>query len=139
MTRISGRTRAIGAGIAVLLRYGDSFTSFARKRDRLGILCSYFEGMGEMTTDLPNQVTINDGVLYQELGDEIVIMNTANESYYSLDAVGARFWQLLEERKDMPSIIGTMLAEFAVEQPVLERDLATLTEDMAAKKLVTLA
>lgn len=92
-----------------------------------------------MTTDLPNQVTINDGVLYQELGDEIVIMNTANESYYSLDAVGARFWQLLEERKDMSSIIGTMLAEFAVEQPVLERDLASLTEDMAAKKLVTLA
>ena len=92
-----------------------------------------------MTTDLPSKVTINDGVLYQELGEEIVIMNTANESYFSLDPVGARFWQLLEEGKDMPAILGTMLAEFAVELSVLERDLARLTHEMAAKQLVTLA
>ena len=36
-------------------------------------------------------------VLVEELGDEAVLLDSASEHYYGLDAIGLRFWQLLKK------------------------------------------
>ena len=79
-----------------------------------------------MNGDLPAAVTIGDSVLYQDLEDEVVLLNMANQQYYGLNDVGAQMWKSLLETKDVAAA-GDRLAEmYEVEQTVLRADLNRL-------------
>lgn len=89
------------------------------------------------SVNLPNRVVIGSEVIYQELGDEIVLLNLQNERYYGLDAVGARAWKLLTDSSEVDSLINTLLAEYDVEEAVLRRDLSELFSRLSESGMVT--
>ena len=45
-------------------------------------------------------------VLAQELGGEVVLVNLENETYYNLNQVSSRMWQLLTEQSDVEMVSG---------------------------------
>lgn len=77
-------------------------------------------------------------VLYQELNGESVLLNLATESYFGLDAVGTRIWQLLVKDNHVAATIEPLLREFEVDEPRLRADVAKLITELESAKLISL-
>jgi len=88
--------------------------------------------------NLNDQLEIPSQVMAREVGDELVILDLASGSYYGLDAIGARVWQLISEGKNLAQTIEVMLTEYEVERSQLESDLLALAERLMAQGLLTL-
>lgn len=71
-----------------------------------------------------------------ELEGEAVILNLADETYYGLDAVGARVWELITEPRRVAEVRDRIVAEFEVDAATAERDLLDLLEQLAGRRLV---
>jgi PAS domain-containing protein len=77
-----------------------------------------------------------DGVLFQEIEGETVLLDPNAERYFGLDNVGTRFWQLLQEHDDLEQIVTVMLDEYDVDEATLRHDLGGLIGRLAAEGLV---
>jgi hypothetical protein len=88
--------------------------------------------------NLTDKVTIPDQVMARQVGEETVILDLASGTYFGLDPVGARIWQLLTEGKTLDDVCATMLAEYEVTREDIERDVLGLTEELRAKQLISI-
>jgi len=84
-------------------------------------------------------VTISRDVLAQELDGETVLLDLASESFFGLDEVSTRVWQLLRDGAGRAEIIDRLLEEYEVDREVLERDIEDLLERLAEAGLIELA
>ena len=84
------------------------------------------------------KITISDQVLSQEVNGETVILDLKSESYFGLDDVGTRIWQLLQEHGDVQQTFDVMLDEFDVDAEQLHQDLNDLIGKLEEAGLVTL-
>ncbi len=75
-------------------------------------------------------------VLYTTVEQDAVLLNTRTNKYYSLNEVGARFWNLLAEGKTPREVYQALLGDFEVEAPRLEQDLLELVERLLKSGLV---
>jgi len=82
-------------------------------------------------------IEISSEVLTQEVGGETVILDLKSESYFGLDEVGTRIWQLLQEQKDIQTITATMLNEYDVEEEQLEKDIQNLLTQLNKAGIVS--
>ena len=89
--------------------------------------------------NLNQSVSLSQDALYQEVSGETVILDMASETYFGLDAVGTRAWQLMQENGKMQSVFDAMLQEYEVEAQTLEQDLAHLIVKLEEAGLITLA
>ena len=89
--------------------------------------------------NLSDKVTIPTQVMARTVGDETIILDLASGTYYGLDPVGARMWQLMSEGNSLNSVCDSMLGEYEVTREALEGDIRRLTEELQAKGLVSLA
>ncbi|MBT8060121.1 MAG: PqqD family protein [Gammaproteobacteria bacterium] len=83
-------------------------------------------------------ITPSKDVLAQEVDGETVLLDLASESFFGLDEVSTRVWQLLNEGAGREQVIETLLGEYDVEREVLEKDVGDLLERLADAGLVTL-
>lgn len=83
-------------------------------------------------------IEISSEVLTQEVGGETVILDLKTESYFGLDEVGTRIWQLLQEQKDIQTITATMLNEYDVKEDQLGKDIQNLLNKLNKAGLITL-
>lgn len=86
---------------------------------------------------LSDQIAISDNVVAREVGGETMLLDLASGTYFGLDPIGGRFWQLLEEGKSSGEARDVLLAEYDVTPEVLESDLESLLGELAANGLVT--
>ena len=70
------------------------------------------------------------------LGDDIIILDLKAGLYFSLDNVGARIWQLIQQPRAIQELRTAILDEFEVAQDACERDLLALVTDLAARGLI---
>ena len=87
--------------------------------------------------NLTDKPTIPAQVMARQVGDETVILDLAGGTYYGLDPVGARVWQLIGEGKALGEICDTLLDEYEVARDTLERDVLDLAEKLLEQKLIT--
>lgn len=85
---------------------------------------------------LTARVRIPQAVSSRQVGEEMVMLDLANGTYYGLDPVGARMWQLLGEGKTLGEVCDLVTGEYEVTREVAERDLLTLVEDLVSHGLV---
>ena len=71
-------------------------------------------------------IEISSEVLTQEVGGETVILDLKSETYFGLDEVGTRIWQLLVKQEDIQTITATMLSEYDVDEGQVEKDIQNL-------------
>jgi hypothetical protein len=76
--------------------------------------------------NLTDKVTIPEQVMARQVGEETVILDLASGTYFGLDPVGARIWQLLGEGGTLAAVCESMLAEYEVSRDEIERDLTDL-------------
>lgn len=85
---------------------------------------------------LSDRLEIPTEVMARQVGDETVILQLETGTYYGLDPVGARIWQLIGDGSSLAEVCGVMLEEYAVERAELESDVLDLAREMEAKGLV---
>jgi hypothetical protein len=83
------------------------------------------------------KVRITQDVLHQELGGETVLLNLANESYFGLDEVGTRIWQVLGETQSTTAALTRLLVEYDVSADQLRGDVERLMAQLADAGLVS--
>jgi hypothetical protein len=75
-------------------------------------------------------------VLFRYVEDETVILNSSTGTYFGLDSVGTRLWQLILERGALQRVFETALQEYDVEPRQLEDDLLALAHQLHERGLV---
>ena len=85
---------------------------------------------------LSEKFTIPNQVMARTVGDETVILDLASGTYFGLDPVGARVWQLIGEGKELAEICETMLEEYEVATERLQADVMRLAAELAERNLI---
>jgi len=87
--------------------------------------------------NLSDKITISPQVVAREVGNETVLLHLASGTYFGLDPVGTRIWQLMGEDKTLAQICGVMLDEYDVSREDLERDTINLVEELFTRDLIS--
>ena len=75
-------------------------------------------------------------VLSTTVDQDVVLLNTLTNQYYSLDEVGAGLWNLLAEGRTLRDAHQALLQDYEVEPAQLEQDLLELIEHLRENGLV---
>lgn len=81
-------------------------------------------------------LTPSDQAIESSVGDETVLLNLENGTYYGLDPVGTRIWALLKEGNTPAAICPLLVAEYEVEPEVIENDLRRFLTDLKEHGIV---
>ena len=91
-----------------------------------------------VNASLDRSVRLAEGVVFRDLEGETVLLNLGTGSYFGLDPVCTRIWQLCQEHGLLRSVCQSMQEEFDVSADELEADLLGFVDELLAKGLVTL-
>jgi hypothetical protein len=84
------------------------------------------------------RIAVPDNVATRELDGELVLLNFDTESYFGLDEVGARIWEVLRDAATVEAGITQLLAEFDVDEARLRADVEALLTQLVDGGLVAL-
>ena len=85
---------------------------------------------------VPGRVRCSPRVLIQHLDDEAVLLDLRTDSYFSLNEVAARFWQLLADDEDLDACLARLTAEYEIDEATLRSDIEALVEELLAAGLL---
>lgn len=92
----------------------------------------------ETMISLQQKVTLSKEVLSQEVDEESVLLDMKSESYFGLDEVGTRIWQLLKNGSDLQNVFEILLAEYEVGEDELKKDLQEHIAQLVDAGLISL-
>lgn len=87
---------------------------------------------------LSDKVSVPAHVMPRAVGEETVILDLANGTYFGLDPVGARIFELLSTDVSLAAVCETMFTEFEVSREDIERDVLALAQQLIEKQLVSI-
>ena len=79
---------------------------------------------------------IRPGIEAKSLSGEMVIVDLGSGTYFGLNAVGSRIWELIGEGRSLSAICAQLVAEFDVTDAVARRDALDLIGKLLANQLV---
>lgn len=79
---------------------------------------------------------VPDGVLFNDVAGEAVLLNLDTGQYYALNQAGARLWHLLLEHRRLEPVLERMLAEYEVAPEQLRDDVDALLEELLERRLL---
>jgi Coenzyme PQQ synthesis protein D (PqqD) len=85
---------------------------------------------------MDSTVVVSESQVSSELGEEVAILDLKAGTYYGLDSVGARVWELMQTPKSVSEIRNILLREYDVDPERCERDLHALLQRLVAEGLV---
>ena len=88
------------------------------------------------TVTLQQTAVVRGDAVHRELDGEVIALNLETGTYFGLDLVATRVWQLLQEPARLSAVCDTMEGEFEVERATLERDVLALVDRLKEKGLV---
>jgi Coenzyme PQQ synthesis protein D (PqqD) len=82
-------------------------------------------------------VACRDGFLEAKIDDETVALHIERGVCYGLNRVGSHVWNLLAEPIRISDLCAAMIAAYAVDPPICERQVLDLLEELRAEGLIT--
>ncbi len=79
---------------------------------------------------LTQRVILSPEAMFQEIGGEGVILDLKSSTYFGLDEIGVRLWQLLQANPNLQAAADDLLQEYEVEADQLEQDLTKLVDQL---------
>jgi hypothetical protein len=86
---------------------------------------------------IPERVSVGERVLYQAIGEELVLLNFADSQYYGLDAVGADVWRLLGEHRRPTTVVEKMAEIYDADPVQIRGDVEALISELLNVGLLT--
>ena len=84
---------------------------------------------------LANTFVPSKDAVFRDLDGEAVILHLDSGTYFGLNAVGTRIWQLLERDGRLTAVLDDLRAEYEAAPDVLERDLLDLVSRLVDARL----
>ena len=83
--------------------------------------------------------TVSDEVVARKVADETVLLHLNSGTYFSLDQIGGRVWEILDQTNDMTlkQVCDKIFNEYDVKREVLERDIVLLVTELEAGNLIS--
>jgi hypothetical protein len=79
---------------------------------------------------VPNRVDVSEAVIFQRLNTEMVLLNMSDQSYFSLDEVGAVMWDRIVTHKNLETALEDLTATFDASPERLRTDLEQLVASL---------
>ena len=115
-------------GSAVIVEKGRSAPAAAANEDRE-------TGPAASQSD-EQRIVCSPDVLSRVLDGEAVLLNLESGSYFGLNAVASRVWELIGEGCTTAALRSALVAEFEVSEDVAARDLAELLSSLRDRGLI---
>jgi hypothetical protein len=78
---------------------------------------------------------LSTDAVFRDLDGEAVILHLGSGTYFGLDAVGTRIWQLIELHGGLRAVFDDLCREYDAAPDVLERDLIALVSRLEQARL----
>ena len=85
---------------------------------------------------MTGMLRVADGVIFKQVGDELVLLDFERGIYYGLDTIGARIWQVIADEKPVGEVVTELLEEYDVDRATLENDITRLLDELREKGLL---
>ena len=85
---------------------------------------------------LDSSIVVSQTAVFREMDGEAVILDLESGTYFGLNGVGTRMWQLIEEEGRLRVVFDRLADEFDVAGDRLEQDLIDLVSRLVDKGLV---
>jgi hypothetical protein len=79
-----------------------------------------------------------DGLVLEEIEDEIVVLDLSNNVYFGLNPVGRRVWKHMEQGDSLGEAIDAIAEHFDVEKERVDADVRAFLADAVENELMTL-
>lgn len=89
-----------------------------------------------MTHVLDEKLTPSSDAVTSRVGDEIVLLNLADGTYYGLDSIGAHVWERLADGTLPRTICQDLATRYAEPIRQVEADVSAFLTDLKARKIV---
>jgi Coenzyme PQQ synthesis protein D (PqqD) len=84
---------------------------------------------------LENTFVLSRQALFRDLGGEAVILHLDSGTYFGLNAIGTRIWQLIEQQGRLETVFRQLCLGYDAPPDVLEADLLELVSRLADARL----
>ena len=82
------------------------------------------------------KIQVSGDVVTRNLAGEAVLLDLASGTYFGLDEVGTRIWQLLGEHGSDEPVVAALLDEYDIDEARIRSDLDRLVGELHGKGLV---
>jgi hypothetical protein len=89
--------------------------------------------------DFTLRAIIPTDVVMREIAEESVILDLNTSTYYGLEGIGTRIWQVVTTSANLQQAFDTLLSEYDVNVETLADDFTKLLEELVAFGLLELA
>jgi len=79
---------------------------------------------------------LNPDVVFRDLDGEAVLLDLASGTYFGLNEVGTRIWQLVSDGRDEPAIVDIVASEYEADPATVARDVSRLLEELRDRRLI---
>ena len=86
---------------------------------------------------ITDAVRVPEAILFRELNGEAVLLNLESGTYFGLDAIGTRIWQLCEAHSSIEAVWDALQDEFDAPADALKTDLLVFVNELSSKGLLT--
>jgi hypothetical protein len=86
---------------------------------------------------LDTVIVATPGLMASEVDGELVMMHIEKGTYYGLDPVGARIWQLIAEPTSVGDVCTLLVERYEVDEDTCRTEVIAFATDMVAEGLVT--
>jgi len=83
-----------------------------------------------------DRFTVPADVMARAVGTETVLLDLASGTYFGLDEVGTRVWELLQEGKALGDVCAAMASEFEAPPDEIESDVLELARNLLDRRLI---
>lgn len=87
---------------------------------------------------IDSKVTIPKQVMARRVGEEVVLLDLMTGTYFGLDPVGSRVWELLGAGHSLAQVSSHVQEEYEVTAEAFQKDLEALVQDLVARGLVSI-
>jgi hypothetical protein len=116
---------------------GAEMSSHDSRRSKLAsLLCTIGTSKVKRTVSVDSSVVAAKDQISSDLGGEVAILDVKTGTYYGLDDVGARIWNLIHEPKNVEEIQEVLVKEYEVMPDRCQRDLLALLQRLADEDLI---
>ena len=86
---------------------------------------------------ITDAVRVPEDVIVRELNGEGVVLHLDTGTYFGLNSVGMRIWQLCEQHASLHEVWEAMQREFDAPADALQSDLLAFVNELSSKRLLT--
>jgi hypothetical protein len=84
---------------------------------------------------LESRFALSKDAMFRDLDGEAVILDLSSGTYFGLNAVGTRIWQLIERHGRLDAVLDELCREYDAAPDELEKDLLELVARLAEARL----